>query len=118
MPAARTGARAAGGCARRPTAPAPAPARPAKGSAAGGGSRRAVKLSNKDQRELSTLPERLQGLEAEKQRIEAELADATLYAGKPDTLHIRLERLAVITSELESGYARWAELESLSVASP
>jgi len=82
------------------------------------GAARARKLSYKDQRELSTLPERLQGLEAEKLNIESELADASLYEGAPQTLHHRLQRLAAIATELESGYARWAELDSMSVASP
>jgi len=75
---------------------------------------RARKLSYKDQRELSTLPERLQSLEAEKGRIELELADGELYRGSQDALHERLQRLAAITAELEGGYARWTELEALS----
>jgi ATP-binding cassette subfamily F protein uup len=65
------------------------------------------------QRELDALPERLQALEAEKERIESLLADGSLYRGAPDALQAQLQRLAVIASELESGYARWAELESL-----
>jgi len=75
------------------------------------------KLSYRDQRELSTLPERLQGLEAEKLSLESELAEASLYEGTPQALHVRLQRLAAIATELESGYARWAELDAMSVAS-
>ncbi len=70
------------------------------------------KLSYKDQRELTALPERLQALEAEKGRIESELADASLYHGSQEALHERLQRLAAISEELERGYARWTELES------
>jgi ATP-binding cassette subfamily F protein uup len=73
---------------------------------------RARKLSYKDQRELTALPERLQNLEAEKGRIESELADAALYRGSQEALHERLQRLAAISAELEGGYARWSELES------
>jgi len=73
---------------------------------------KARKLSYKDQRELSALPERLQRLEAEKARIEAELADGTLYRGSQDALQERLQRLAAISDELEGGYARWTQLES------
>ena len=87
--------------------PAPAPA------ASPGGAPKARKLSYKDQRELALLPERLQGLEAEKERIESELADGAIYRGSPELLTLRLERLAAITLELEGGYVRWSELESL-----
>jgi len=74
---------------------------------------RARKLSYKDQRELSTLPERLQGLEAEKGRIESELAEGRIYSDSPQVLQERLQRLAAISAGLESGYARWSELEAL-----
>ncbi len=77
-----------------------------------GRSPKARKLSYKDQRELTALPERLQCLEAEKGRIEAELADAALYRGSQNALHERLQRLAAISDELEGGYARWTELET------
>jgi ATP-binding cassette subfamily F protein uup len=74
---------------------------------------KARKLSYKDQRELTALPERLQSLEAEKGRIELELADGELYRGSQQALHVRLQRLAAITDELEGGYARWTQLEAL-----
>ncbi len=72
------------------------------------------RLSYQQQRELHALPERLQGLEAEKARIEAELADGSLYRGSAELLHQRLQRLAAISDELEGGYSRWSELETLS----
>ena len=74
---------------------------------------KARKLSYKDQRELALLPERLQGLEAEKVSIESELADGAIYRGSQEALSARLARLAAIAVELEGGYARWGELESL-----
>ena len=42
-----------------------------------------------------------------------ELADGAIYRGSPELLTLRLERLAAITLELEGGYVRWSELESL-----
>jgi len=84
---------------------------PVERSERGAKSRR---LSYKDQRELSALPEQLERLEAEKLRIEAELSDATLYKGAPEQLQELLRRLPVLTQELETGYARWGELEALS----
>jgi len=77
---------------------------------------RARRLSYKDQRELTALPERLQALEAEKGRIEAELADGQLYRGSQDLLQERLQRLAAISVEIEGGYARWSELEALAAS--
>jgi ATP-binding cassette subfamily F protein uup len=78
----------------------------------GSSSVRPRRLSYVAQRELSGLPERLQGLEAEKAELESQLADGSLYRGAPETLQQRLQRLATIASELETGYARWAELEA------
>jgi ATP-binding cassette subfamily F protein uup len=75
------------------------------------------RLSYKDQRELTAMPQRLQRLEAEKARLESELADAQLYRGSQDELHARLQRLAAISEELEGGYARWSVLEALAGAS-
>jgi len=72
------------------------------------------RLTYQAQRELSALPERLQTLEAEKAQIESQLADGSLYRGAQQSLQEQLRRLAAIETELESGYARWAELESLS----
>ncbi len=95
---------------QRDTAP---PAGAGAAAAAMGTAARARRLSHKDQRELIALPERLQSLEAEKGRIELELADGELYRGSQDGVHERLRRLAAITDELEGGYARWSELEAL-----
>jgi hypothetical protein len=58
------------------------------------------------------LPEQLERLEAEKQQIETDLSDATLYQGAPQRLQERLDRLHTLTQELEAGYARWSELEA------
>jgi ATP-binding cassette subfamily F protein uup len=78
-------------------------------------------LSYNDQRELHTLPERLQQLEAEKEQIESQLAGGELYrpGNQPghqheaqSALQERLARLAAISAELEGGYARWGELEA------
>jgi ATP-binding cassette subfamily F protein uup len=93
---------------QRESAPAAAAVTPGVGTSA-----KARKLSYKDQRELTGLPERLQGLEAEKARIESELADGQLYRAGQEALQQRLARLAAISTELEGGYARWTELEAL-----
>jgi ATP-binding cassette subfamily F protein uup len=107
----RQAARAAPASERR--APVAAAASTARSSAG----RTTPRLSYQAQRELSALPERLQALEAEKGQLESQLADGSLYRGAPETLHARLQRLAAIASELEAGYARWAELEAMTLAS-
>ena len=94
---------------RREQRDAAAPARPVRAAAA---ARKTRKLSHKEQLELTALPERLQSLEAEKGRIESELADGSLYRGSQGALQERLQRLAAISDELEGGYARWTQLES------
>jgi ATP-binding cassette subfamily F protein uup len=98
-------------------APAGASAAPQVRSAGGTGGARSVaaprRLSYKDQRELSTLPERLQRLEAEKQQIESQLADGELYREGREALPQQLARLATVNAEIEGGYARWSELEAL-----
>jgi ATP-binding cassette subfamily F protein uup len=97
----------------RSRAPAPATTTAVRTGTAG-----ARRLSFKDQRELDSLPERLQGLEADKARIEAELADPAFYRQPPATLPERLQRLEVLSRDIEAGYARWAELESTGSTPP
>jgi ATP-binding cassette subfamily F protein uup len=105
-----------GQAARRPAA-APAQSAPSpagkSSQAAAGSAGRSSRLSYQVQRELSALPEKLQALEAEKDQVESQLADGSLYRGPPQTLQAQLQRLTVIASELEAGYARWAELEAM-----
>jgi ATP-binding cassette subfamily F protein uup len=96
--------------AAQPSKPAPT-AMPA--SRTGSRGSRASRLSYQSQRELNELPERLQALEAEKAAIESRLADGSLYREDAAVLQSQLQRLADITSQLETGYARWATLEAL-----
>ncbi len=106
--------------ARRQQDSRPATARPPKRARApataaptgGTGPAAARRLSFKDQRELASLPERLQQLEADKARIEAALADPAFYRDSPAALPEHLRRLEVLNREIDAGYARWAELES------
>jgi ATP-binding cassette subfamily F protein uup len=93
-----------------PGAEAPARAARPTGPASSAAPRR---LSYKEQRELTGLPERLQQLEADKQRVEAELADPGLYRGVQDALQERLQQLAALTAQIDAAYARWSELETL-----
>ena len=101
---AAAGARAA--AAAPAAAPAPAPAPVAK---AGGAPR---KLSNKEQRELAQLPERIEALEAEQRGIGERLASAALYTDEPQRVAGLQARYSQIDDELSLALQRWEELES------
>jgi ATP-binding cassette subfamily F protein uup len=84
-----------------------APSAPAMGSAAKG-----RRLSYKDQRELDVLPARIQGLEAEQQRLQQDVGDPALFKTSPDSAGAALARLATLAAEIEAAYARWHVLDS------
>ncbi len=90
----------------------PAPRQPAEPAVTRAG-QKPGRLSYQAQRELTALPERLQLLEAEKSQIESRLADGSLYGDAADMLQQQLQRLAALTTQIETGYARWAELEAM-----
>ncbi len=82
-----------------PTAAAAAPVRPRR------------KLSYKDQLALDTLPARIDALGAERTRLEAQLADPTLYVRDPVTFAGLSKRLETLSVELASAEDQWLELE-------
>jgi ABC transport system ATP-binding/permease protein len=92
-------------------APAPSAAPP---SGKRGG--KARKLSFKDLRELETLPEKIETLEAERTRLHAMVGDPGFYRKPPHEITAALSRLEEIGPELEAVYARWEVLDSQSAA--
>jgi ABC transport system ATP-binding/permease protein len=76
----------------------------------------ATKLSYKDQRELDTMPERIEALESEKSAIEARFCDPEYFARDADGFRTDQQRLADIEPELAAAYARWEELEARQAA--
>jgi ATP-binding cassette subfamily F protein uup len=79
--------------------------RPAQASASSG-----PRLSWKEAKELDGLPARLEQMEAERQAVEARLADPqTWKAGKGAD---EGKRLAELTAEIERSWARWESLEA------
>jgi ATP-binding cassette subfamily F protein uup len=68
------------------------------------------KLSNKEQRELDSLPVRIEQLEQEQASLRLELADVNLYAKDPQRATAIYQRDAAIEEELSSALARWEEL--------
>jgi len=94
-----------GGTATAPTAKArakPAAAKP----------RPVTKLGYKDQRELDSLPARIEALGGEVAKLEERLADPTLYGKAPEVFARITAALNKKRRELEQAEERWLELES------
>jgi len=70
------------------------------------------KLSYKDQRELDSLPQRIEALEAERAELERQVSSPGFYQQEQETVAGVTRRLQQATAELESAFARWEELES------
>ncbi len=68
------------------------------------------KRSNKEQRELDSLPGRIEELEREQAALRAALADVNLYAKDPKHATALYQRDAAIDEELLGALARWEEL--------
>jgi ATP-binding cassette subfamily F protein uup len=70
------------------------------------------KLSYKQQRELETLPVRIQQLETEQAQLQAAMGDTGFYQQSHEQVNEILERLQAVEEALEVCYGRWEELES------
>jgi ATP-binding cassette subfamily F protein uup len=68
------------------------------------------KLGNKEQRELDSLPQKIELLEQEQASLRAKLADANLYAKDPIKANELYARDAVLDEEILTALARWDEL--------
>jgi ATP-binding cassette subfamily F protein uup len=69
------------------------------------------KLSYNEQRELETLPVRIDALEAEQERLRRESESAGFYKESAEHIKGVLARLEALAPELEHAIARWMELE-------
>ncbi len=73
---------------------------------------RARRLTFKEQRELETLPQRIEALEAELGELHQRLADPAFYRTAPAEI-IRVKgRLEALQTEVAEAYRRWEELEA------
>ncbi|HEU5338442.1 MAG TPA: ATP-binding cassette domain-containing protein, partial [Sulfuricaulis sp.] len=70
------------------------------------------KLSYKEQRELESLPKKIELLEAEQSRLHDSVSHAGFYQQPGEAISATLERLQIVGAELEACYARWEALES------
>jgi len=69
-----------------------------------------TKLSYKDQFELDTLPQNIEKLEAEQEKVQNQIAEADFYQQEKKDVDKVLARLSDLEKELETTYARWEEL--------
>jgi ATP-binding cassette subfamily F protein uup len=74
------------------------------------------KLSWKEQKELTDLPEKIAMLESEQGELSRALADSRIYQSNPDGAQQAALRLAVIDDELLRYLERWETLEARSAA--
>ena len=74
------------------------------------------KLSYKEQREIETLPGKIETLEVEQSQLQAAVGAAGFYRQPGEAISATLTRLQSVTAELEEYYARWEVLESQATA--
>jgi len=74
---------------------------------------RGRKLSNRERKELASLPDTIDGLEAEKTALHAKLSDPAFYQSG-ENISAPKDRLDAIDLELDAALARWEELDAQS----
>lgn len=85
-------------------------AKDAKNAAVGKGARKRTYAENL---EVAQLPARIESLEIEKTKLLATMSDPTFYSKPPAEVARATRRLDEVSTEIETIYARWLELESL-----
>jgi ATP-binding cassette subfamily F protein uup len=83
------------------------------GSAGGGPAATRRKKTFNEEREYAALPARIERLEDEQRRLQAEAVDAEFYKSPADHIHTVLTRIESIHVELEEALARWVHLEEI-----
>jgi ATP-binding cassette subfamily F protein uup len=73
---------------------------------------RARKLSYKEQRELESLPERIETMEAELGKLHETMADASFYRSDPSEIARTKARMESLEEEVSAAYERWTDLEA------
>ena len=74
---------------------------------------KARKLTYKEQRELESLPGKIEALEAEQAELHKRTASADFYRQASAEITATLERIEAVKLDLESCYERWQTLESI-----
>jgi ATP-binding cassette subfamily F protein uup len=74
----------------------------------------ARKLSYKEQRELESLPVRIETLESEQAELQQQVNSGEFYRLEKELINQTLTRLETVNQELEAAYERWTVLEEQS----
>jgi ATP-binding cassette subfamily F protein uup len=69
------------------------------------------KLSYKEQRELDSLPTKIEALEQEHEQLQVTISDAGFYQQPKDEMEKTLARMEAVATELEQCYQRWQALD-------
>jgi ATP-binding cassette subfamily F protein uup len=72
----------------------------------------AKKLSGREQKELETLPAKIEALEQEQAELTAKLADPSFYKKEAAKFAEVKKRLEIVEREHATAFARWEELEA------
>jgi ABC transport system ATP-binding/permease protein len=70
------------------------------------------KMSNRERKELDSLPARIEALEKEQGEIQRSMSDTGYHRRGPEALRGDRLRLEAISAELEQCFQRWSELEA------
>jgi len=73
---------------------------------------RAKRLSYNESRELATLPDQIDSLEAEHRGLNERIASADFYKEAPEAIRDALARADRLAVEITAAYERWNELQS------
>jgi ATP-binding cassette subfamily F protein uup len=94
-------------------APSSSPSSVALGASSGAPRKR--RLSYMEQRELESLPARIEALESEQRTLNETIAAAEFYKERAETINNTLARLDALQHELTAAYTRWDDLESRTI---
>ena len=101
---------------RQRPAPASTPNEPPRSQAPARRTKPRTKLSYKEERELSALPQEIQALEQEQHDLTARLSSAEHHRKGAELVRLDIQRAHDIAQLLEAKFARWEELEQLLAA--
>lgn len=71
------------------------------------------KLSYKLQKEFDELPKKIEALERQLSKLQAEIGDSNFYSKPQKEIDSHLNLLSKVELDLEASFERWAELESM-----
>ncbi|MBT8396538.1 MAG: ATP-binding cassette domain-containing protein [Gemmatimonadetes bacterium] len=84
---------------------------PQRPSSVGRGSSKPARLSYQEKKEWEDLPARIEALEEELEALHEEMARPDFFQGDPETIKEATARSQALPREIDSAFARWADLD-------